>query len=151
MNHFAEVGDVLVKLKKLAVAGPAALRREQLVQEALAEHADGLLSGRADRVRVGVDRVDDELATLLPLAGRVHEALHPVSPAPGYRERLLSDLMRRAQAEGAVSPPSIWEGKRKEILIGALITSLVSAVGLLAYLLGFNPFHRRPHAGPIVR
>ena len=88
------------------------------------------------------EKLEDILATW------VNETLHPVTPAVGFRERLHTDLMRQAHARCGTRQMSVWEAKRKEIIIGATVGSVLSAAGVLAYVLVYHhPWNNRPNAG----
>ena len=121
------------------------------LEEMLAEHADALQRGDR-RTRTYFERLPeegDELALLLPLAERVSDTLAPVAPAAAFRQQLMSDLMQRAQSRSACAPPppSLWQEKRTEIIIGATVGSVLSAVGLAYLIYSRLPNHDHQAAG----
>jgi hypothetical protein len=128
---------------------PSATPREKL-EDVLAAQAESLSQGDRSMARY-LNRLPAEhetLGRLLLLATRVNETLHPVTPAVGFRERLHNDLMRQAHARCGTRQTSVWEAKRKEIIIGATVGSVLSAAGVLAYVLVYHhPWNNRPNAG----
>lgn len=146
MNYFKEAVDLFLRTWRKIVHGKQAALHDQMLDDVLAEHADSL-AGADGNSSVFLHRYSDEpgLASLLPLAEHINEHLHPVAPTAGFQKRLLSDLMRQAHAQQEKDTPSLWKKRRKEIIIGATITSIISAAGVLAYLMGITPFNRRSH------
>jgi len=145
MNYFKEAVDLLPQTWQRVVRGNQAIVHEQHLNDILTEHVGALIDGtRASKLYL--DEYPDEaaLASLLPLAEHIHEHLYPVAPTAGFQNRLLNDLMRQAHAQYERGNPSLWTAKRKEIIIGATITSVISAVGVLAYFMHILPFNRRP-------
>jgi hypothetical protein len=121
------------------------------LEELLAEHADALLRGDR-RTRSYFERLPeegDELALMLPLAERVSDSLTPIAPAMEFQQRLMKDLMRRAHVclPAAREPASLWTEKRTEIIIGATIGSVLSAVGLAYLIYSRLPNHDHQAAG----
>jgi hypothetical protein len=120
------------------------------LEDMLAEHAEALQRGDR-RTRTYFERLPeegDELALLLPLAERVSDTLAPVAPAAAFRQQLMNDLMRQAQTRMACAPPpSLWQEKRTEIIIGATVGSVLSAVGLAYLIYSHLPNHDHQAAG----
>lgn len=145
MNYFKEAVDLLPQTWQRIVYGNRAIARKQHVDDILTDHVGALIDG-THASKLYLDQYPDErvLASLLPLAEHVNEHLYPVAPTAGFRNRLLNDLMRQAHAQHERGNPSLWTEKRKEIIIGATITSVISAVGVLAYFMHILPFNRRP-------
>ncbi len=76
-----------------------------------------------------------ELLSLLRLAGQVKDALAPVRPAPAFGRKLRGDLTemarRRMSQDVVIELPSA----PRELLIGAAIGSAVALAGGIAYLI----------------
>ena len=144
MNYLKEAVDLLPHTWQRVVHGKQTVMQEQRQNDILTEHIGALIDGRYTG-RQYLDQYPDDsaLASLLPLAEHVHEHLYPVTPTAGFQNRLLNDLMRQAHAQYEQGNPSLWTEKRKEIIIGATITSVISAVGVLAYFMHILPFNRR--------
>lgn len=122
---------------------PELVKHERESQDLLASHADRLI-GQEKAEEVYAYPNDPEIAALMSLARHTRGYLYPMRPATGFQSRLLHDLMRQAHAQLGHDGHSLWEEKRKEIIIGATITSLISAVGVVAYLMRLTPFNRPP-------
>lgn len=145
MNYLREAVDLLPRTWQRLAHGSQAVSHEQQMNEILTEHAGALTDGmRTSRFYLQQYPNETVLASLLTLAERVHEHLYPVAPAAGFQNRLLHDLMRQAHTQCERGKPSLWTEKRKEIIIGAAITSVISAIGVLAYFMHILPFTRRP-------
>jgi len=144
MNYFKEAVDLLLRTWRKLIQGKQAVLHDQMLDDVLAEHADSLAGGNGNSsVLMHRYSAEPELVSLLPLAEQMNEQLYPVTPTSGFRNRLLNDLMRQAHAQQEKETSSLWEERRKEIIIGATITSIISAAGVLAYLTGITPFNRR--------
>ena len=74
---------------------------------------------------------------------RVSDALQPVSAPSWFQKRLMADLMHRAQTQCGRPTTSVWQEKRTEIIIGATVGSVLSAVGLAYYIYSRMPSHDR--------
>ncbi len=90
---------------------------------------------------------DDIPPGLEELAVAVQDALAPVSPADAFRENLGRDLAALARQKKAPlvilqRPPS----RRRQIIIGAAVSSAVSVAGLIAIL-----WHHRSHQNLVQR
>jgi hypothetical protein len=144
MNYLREAVDLMPKTLQRIVRGNEVVLHAQMLDDTLADHADSLGTG-VESLELNWDTGEDdvELSSLLSVAECAHKGLYPVPPASGFQNRLLHDLMRRAHAQHEGGTQSLWEEKRREIIIGATITSIISAAGVLAYIMYINPFTRR--------
>jgi len=119
--------------------------REQEIEDLLSSHADRLIGhAEADQEITLPYPTEPELSALMSLAALVNVCLQPIRPAAGFQSRLLHDLMRQAHAQLGRNNYSLWKERHREIIIGATITSLISAVGVVAYLMRVTPFNRPP-------
>jgi hypothetical protein len=144
VSYFKELVELIRRTIQSIVGTDPARSGDPALDDVLAKHADALVFGggnRQDLLRQWPDEA--ELATLAPLAEKVNAALRPVSPSAAFKNRLYSDLMRQAGCRP--SPPSLWEERRKEIIIGATITSVLSAAGVLAYIIYQHSPQSRSH------
>ena len=144
MNYFKEAADLFLRTWRKLVHGKQAVLHDQMLDDVLAEHADSLAGGNSSGF-VQRYSAEPELVSLLSLAEQLHERLYPVTPTSGFQNRLLNDLMRQAHAQQVKGAPSLWKERRKELIIGATITSIISAAGVLAYLMHITPFNHRSH------
>ena len=107
-----------------------------------------LLSARADRWAPARPPTGDEpLLTVEALSAALQEALAPVKPPAAFRQALARDLV--ALARQKQSPHIILQrpaGHRREILIGAAVSSAVSVAGLVALLWHHRVRHPAQHA-----
>ena len=90
------------------------------------------LSVRYRKARSAGPAAQDDMAALAMDLCRV---LMPVQPAPAFREELARDLA--AVAHQKKSPRIVLQrprSHRRDILIGAAVSSAVSVAGFLAYL-----------------
>ena len=82
--------------------------------------------------------VADRARPLMTLASMLASALLPVRPRPAYRSRLQRGLVDAAQSKRALpamSPQPVTHTWRPWVLGAATIGSIVSVVGVIAYLL----------------
>jgi|GEM_PF-4438608 len=122
-----------------------AIARRLEIETLLSAHADRLIGlTQADDTAVAPSSCEPELSELMSLATLANECLYPVRPTAGFQSRLLHNLMRQAHTQLECGCHSLWEQRRREIIIGATITSLISAVGVAAYLMRVTPFNRPP-------
>lgn len=144
MNYFREAVALFLRLLSKVFPGEKGTPTRQMLNDVLAEHADSLVGkNQGSTAFVNEYPNSSELLDLLPLAEHTCEHLAPVVPTPGFKNRLLNDLMRQAHTQQEEDPPSLWREKRREIIIGATITSAISAAGVVAYLMHITPFNRR--------
>ena len=144
VSYFKELIELIRRTIQSIVGSDPARADDPALDDVLAKHADALVYGdgnRQDFLRQWPE--DDELATLVLLAERVDAALRPVNPSVAFKNRLYNDLMRQAGCRR--STPSLWEERRKEIIIGATITSVLSAAGVLAYIIHQHSPQSRSH------
>jgi hypothetical protein len=110
-------------------------RREIL--EILAVHADQL-SGRHASPGSGWTR-HEQVQGLLDLAQQLQGILVPVEPDANYRRRLHGDLILEAQRRQTEPVVGLLQQHRKGIVIGAVIGSVASVVGvILAFVLRYR-------------
>jgi len=76
-----------------------------------------------------------ELLSLLQLAGQVKDALAPAHPAPAFRRKLRSDLTEMARRRMSQDVIVELHSAPRELLIGAAIGSAVALAGGIAYLI----------------
>ncbi len=149
MNNVNEVAERMVNSVRELIWPEMPENRE--LEELLAEHADALQRGD-HRTRTYFGRLPeqgDELALLLPLAERVSETVVPVTPAAEFQARLMGELMQKARTRAACTQPapSLWQEKRTEIIIGATVGSVLSAVGVAYLIYSRLPNHDNQVAG----
>jgi hypothetical protein len=149
MDNLNEVADRVITSVREVIWPDTPENRE--LEELLAEHADALRRGDR-RTRTYFERLPeegDELALLLPLAERVSDAMQPVVAAADFQARLMGELMQKAYARPACAQPapSLWREKRTEIIIGATVGSVLSAVGVAYFIYSRLPNHDRQAAG----
>lgn len=145
MNVLRRIGMLVEHVWRLLLGDQEAIDRRREVEDLLSAHADKLIGlTQVDAAAFATSSREPELSALMSLATLASEYLYPVRPAAGFQSRLLHDLMRQAhtQLEGGLH--SLWQERRREIIIGATITSLISAVGVAAYLMRVTPFNRPP-------
>jgi hypothetical protein len=149
MNNLNEVLDGVISSVR-EVIWPDISDNKGL-DELLAEHADALQRGDR-RTRAYFERLPeaaDDLSLLLPLAERVSDAVQPVVPAAEFQKRLFGELTQKARARTACMQPapSLWQEKRTEIIIGATLGSVLSAVGVAYFIYSRLPNHDHQAAG----
>lgn len=112
---------------------------ENVVVEVLAAHADRLVGNKAN----GEDYLNlfpayqAELAPLLRIAERVKAVLAPVTPSPAFEAGLKQDLLAAAlqRSEEQKEEKQVFFLRRRGVLIGAAVGSVLSVVGIIAALL----------------
>jgi hypothetical protein len=108
---------------------------ENVVVEVLAAHADRLVGNKAqseDFLKLFPDH-KAELAPLLRVAERVKAVLVPVAPQPAFELGLRKDLLEAAiqRAEEQRSPRQVSFLRRRGVLIGAAVGSVLSVAGII--------------------
>jgi hypothetical protein len=110
-------------------------RRE--IREILAMHADQLTEPYASPGS-GWTR-HRQVQGLLDLAEQLQGILVPVEPEANYRRRLHGDLILKAQRRQGEPEVGLFQQHRKGIVIGAVIGSVASVVGvILAFVLRYR-------------
>jgi hypothetical protein len=112
---------------------------ENVLVEVLAAHADRLVGNQAN----GEDFLElfpdhkAELAPLLRVAERVKAVLVPVTPTPTFETGLKKDLLEAAirRVEEQKSKKKVSFLRRRGVLIGAAVGSVLSVAGIIAALL----------------
>ncbi len=112
---------------------------ENVLVEVLAAHADRLVGNQAN----GEDFLElfpdhkAELAPLLRVAERVKAVLVPVTPTPAFETGLKKDLLEAAirRVEEQKSKKKVSFLRRRGVLIGAAVGSVLSVAGIIAALL----------------
>lgn len=112
---------------------------ETVLVEVLAAHADRLVGNQAN----GEDFLElfpdhkAELAPLLRVAERVKAVLVPVTPTPAFETGLKKDLLEAAirRVEEQKSKKKVSFLRRRGVLIGAAVGSVLSVAGIIAALL----------------
>ncbi|UCC86056.1 MAG: hypothetical protein JSV81_14500 [Anaerolineales bacterium] len=112
---------------------------ENVLVEVLAAHADRLVGNQAN----GEDFLElfpdhkAELAPLLRVAERVRAVLVPVTPTPAFETGLKKDLLEAAirRVEEQKSKKKVSFLRRRGVLIGAAVGSVLSVAGIIAALL----------------
>ena len=111
-----------------------------------------LLSARTGRRAPAIEPAkppagDEALLRLEALSAALQEVLAPVKPPAGFRQALARDLVALARQKR--SPHIILQrpaDHRREILIGAAVSSAVSVAGLVALLWHHRARHAAQHA-----
>jgi hypothetical protein len=107
------------------------------IRDILASHTDQLLYSSpltgAARTR------HEQVRGLLELAEQLQGILVPVEPDANYRRRLHGDLILEAQRRRLEPDQGLFQQHRKGILIGAVIGSVASVVGvIIAFVLRYR-------------
>ncbi len=112
---------------------------DNVIVEVLAAHADHLV-GNKDNGEEYLNlfpAYQAELAPLLRIAERVKAALVPVRPSPAFEAGLKQDLLAAAvqRADARESEKRFTFLRRRGVLIGAAVGSVLSVVGIVVALL----------------
>ncbi len=109
---------------------------DKVLTEILIAHADQADEGRhggEDYLKM-FPTYRSELEPLLTTAEMVQEVLRPVDPAPAFRQSLRQGLLVAAQQKAASrDQPTRLSGRG--LLIGAVVGSALSVIGIIAYFL----------------
>jgi hypothetical protein len=107
------------------------------IREILAVYADQLV--RPDAAPGQWRNRHAQVQGLLKLAEHLQGILVPVEPDANFRRRLHGDLILEAQRRQAEPEKGLLEQHRKGIVIGAVIGSIASVVGvILAFVLRYR-------------
>ena len=112
---------------------------DNVVVEVLAAHADRLMDdGPESEDYLNLfPAYRAELTPLLEIAERVKAALVPVTPSPAFEAGLKQDLLAAAiqRAEERESRKQVSFLRRRGLLIGAAVGSVLSVAGIITALL----------------
>jgi hypothetical protein len=87
----------------------------------------------------------EQIQGLLALADHLQAILVPVEPDANYRRRLHGDLILEAQRRQSEPDAGLFQQHRKGIVIGAVIGSVASVMGVIvAFVLRYR-HGRAPH------
>jgi len=114
------------------------MTQKKILLEVLAAHAEQLLKNQnRSRDYIALFPENEDLPSLLDLAGQVKEALHPVAPPASFKAQLQKDLMAAAHlkhVQRPAPPAPHLNTTQVSLLISAAVGAILALTGLVVFI-----------------